>query len=559
VKRLLMSALALAVLLGASTAVRAEDKPAEKRQPVLAVSVSGYDQIHSDLEWLGKLGNNSQLAAQAEAGLKQVLGVENFDGLDKTRPWGLVIETAGEEFGGYGFLPVTDLKRLLKSLEERVGKPKEADKGVQEIDVEGRTMYVKGVDGWAFNSTRPDALANTPKAPVKLLEGLNATYDLGVRVIVKNLPTMTRQTLLLPIQMGMQMGMERQAGETDEQFALRTKMAQDAMEQLSAMINDLDTLVVGLSLDQKGAVGRIEYSVTAVPGTKTAEQFAQAKEQKTQFAGFQQPEAAASIVAASQLGDRDVAQTKLAIETRKSQAVAELEKQGLGDDELKLAKRLINDLVDVIQKTIEGKQWDGGAVLFLDADRLTAVAGSLVADTAKVETLIKDLVNQAAKDQPELAAAIKMNAEQYQGYRFTRIAVPTTQLGQAANLSKFVGDTFEVIIALGEKNVYVSAGRDATKTLKQVIDKSKAEAGKTIPPMTLVVAGKPIARFAEAAVEGDKDKVQAKKIGDLLQKSEAKDQVIATSSPVPNGVQVRVEAQEGILRILGALPTLANP
>jgi hypothetical protein len=553
-----MSALALAVLLGASTAVRAEDKSAEKKQPVLVVSLSGYDQIRSDLEWLGKLGNNSELAAQAEAGLKGILGVENLDGLDKTRPWGLVIETANDEFTGYGFLPVTDLKKLLKTFEERVGEPKEADKGVQEIDVEGRTMFVKGVNGWAFISTSPDALANVPKDPVKLLDGLNTTYDVGVRVIVKNIPQMTRQTLLLPIQMGVQMGMERQPGETDEQFALRNKMAQDAMEQLSAMINDLDTLVVGLALDPKGAVGRFEYSVTAVPGTKTAEQFAQAKAQKTQFAGFQQAEAALSVVAASQLGDRDVAQTKLAIETRKTQAVAELEKQGLGDEEMKLAKRLINDLADVVQKTIEGKQWDGGAVVFLDADRLTVVAGSVVADTAKVEQLIKDLATQAAKDQPELAAAIKMNAEQHQGYRFTRIAVPTSQLGQAADLSKFVGDTLEVIIALGEKNVYVSAGRDAAKTLKQVIDKSRAEAGKTIPPMVMVVAGKPIARFAQAAAEADKDKAQAKKILDLLQKSEAKDQVSVTSSPMPNGVQVRVEAQEGILRILGALPTLTK-
>lgn len=556
-KKLLSWALALALLLGTSNAVRAQDQPAGTMQPVLAVSLSGYDEIRSDLEWLGKLGN-SPLAEMVEVALKMQLGVQDFTGMDKTRPWGLVVQTDGQDFSGYGFIPVTDLKAFLKTLEENVGEPKDSGKGVQEIDIQGRPMYVKGVNGWAFISVAPENLANLPKDPVAVLDGLNKTYDLGIRATIKNIPPVYRQMLLAPLQMGMQMGMERREGETDEQYALRTKMAQEAAEQMSAAINDLDTLSIGVAIDQKKDLGVLEYVVTAVPGTKTAKQMAQTKEQKTQFAGFLQPDAAVSLVAASELGESDVAQAKLAIETRKTEALAELEKQGLGEDELKLAKRLIDDLADVIQKTVETKRWDGGAVVYLAADRLTAVLGSRVAETAKLEKLVKDLVEQAAKDQPELTAAVKMNAEQYQGYAFHRITLPTEQLGQAPNLSKFVGDTLTVILALGKDSAYLAAGRDAAKTLKQVIDQSKAEAGKTIPPMKLVVAGAPVAQFAAAVADDDDARARLEKIADLLQKSSGKDQVITTSTPVPNGVQVRLEAQQGILKVLGALPTLGN-
>ncbi len=212
----------------------------------------------------------------------------------------------------------------------------------------------------------------------------------------------------------------------------------------------------------------------------------------------------------------------------------------------------------MIQKTIEGKRWDGGAVVYLGADRLTAVAGSRVVDAAKLEKLVKDLVEQASKDQPELAAAVKLNAEQYQGYQFHRITVPTDELDQAVDLSKFVGDTLTVILALGEDSVYLAAGRDAAKTLKQVIDQSKAEAGKTIPPMKLVIAGTPLAQFAAAAIDDEDAQARVEKIVDLLQKSAGKDKAIVTSTPVPNGVQVRLEVQQGLLKILGALPTLGR-
>lgn len=556
-KSFLSWALTLPLLLGISGAVGAQDQPAGPPQPVLVVSLSGYEEIRSDLAWIGKLGN-SPLAEMVDLGLKMQLGVQDFDGLDKTRPWGLVVQTDGQNFSGYGFLPVTDLKALLKNFEESIGEPKEAGKGVQEITIQGRPMYVKGVDGWAFISVAPEGLANVPKDPVAALDGLNKTYDLGIRATIKNIPPVYRQMLLAPLQMGMQMGMERREGETDEEYALRAKMAQEAAQQMSMAINDMDTLQIGLAIDQKQEVGALEYIVTAVPGTKLAEQMAQSKEQKTQFAGFLQPDAAVSLVGASELGESNVAQAKLTIETRKAEAVAELEKQGLGEEELKLAKRLIDDLADVIQKTIESKRWDGGAVVYLSADRLTAVAGSRVADTAKLEKLVKDLVDQAAKDQPELQAAVKMNADEHQGYKFHRFTLPTEQLGRAPNLSKFVGDTLTVILALGNDTAYVAGGRDAAKTLKQVIDQSKAEAGKTIPPMKLVVSATPVAQFAAAVAEDEATRAQLEKIVDLLQKGSDKDQVTVTSTTVPNGAQVRLEVQQGILKILGALPTLGN-
>ena len=41
-------------------------------------------------------------------------------------------------------------------------------------------------------------------------------------------------------------------------------MAQEAAQQMSMAINDMDTLQIGLAIDQKQEVGALEYIVTAV-------------------------------------------------------------------------------------------------------------------------------------------------------------------------------------------------------------------------------------------------------------------------------------------------------
>jgi hypothetical protein len=552
--------LAFALLLSPSVAVRAAEQAAPGMKPVLVVGFSGYDELRKDLDWIGKLGGNPTLGAMLETNLKQQLGTQEFAGLDQTRPWGLVVESDGQEFGGYAFLPVTDLGQFLKTFEQQIGKPKDAGDGVKEIDVQGRPMYVKGVGKWAFLSISPDGFSRLPKDPVAQLDGLTKDYDLAMRVIVRNVPPMARQMLLATMQMGMQMGMERQPGESEADHALRTKMAREAIDQMTNTINDLDTLLIGVALDPKAAVGRLDYMVTAVEGTKTAKQMAQPKQQKTQFAGLLQPGAAVTLVAASELTESNVSQAKLTIESRKKYALDELERQGLGPDELKLAKQLINDLTDVIQRTLEGKHWDGGMAAFLGPDRATVVAASRVADAAKLDQLIKDLVQQATKDQPAIAEMIKLNAEEYQGFRFHRANVPTEELGQFPNLPKLVGQSLEVILAIGPEAAYLSVGRDATQTLKQVIDKSKADAGKTIPPMQLTVVGSPIAKLIALIARDDDAKQVANKVATMLEQSDGKDRLTSTTTPVPNGMQVRVELQQGLLKVLGAIPTLAgNP
>ena len=235
-----------------------------------------------------------------------------------------------------------------------------------------------------------------------------------------------------------------------------------------------------------------------------------------------------------------------------TQALEELKNQGLSADELKVASEVLSSLLDVLEKTIETKTVDGGMALLLKPDALTFVAGGAIADGAKLETMLKQLAAEAQKKEPELAKLLTLDAETHQGVRFHTLAIPTEEMDEEI-VTKLFGEHMDVVVGISETGAYLSVGRDAASTLKQVIDQSKAQPDKQIPPMRISLAAGPIAKFAAEMAEDDMAKQMAGMIGVMLEKSGGKDHLILTSKPIPNGAAVRLEVEEGLLKLIGSL------
>jgi hypothetical protein len=521
---------------------------------LVTVSVSGYDQILKDIAFIGQLGGDSALGKEAQAALEQALQTEDLAGLDKTRPWGLVVQTDGQQqFPVFGFVPVTDLKALLKSLQRTVGKADE-EKGVYAIDFRNNRLYVQEKKGWAFIANSTEILTHTPGDPLALLEGLNKSYDLAVQVTFKNIPPLFRMMIMAPLQSGFQMGMDRRPGETDEEYNVRTKVGRQALEQVAQLLGDLDTFVLGIAVDRATATGRLEYSLTALPGTKTAQQMAPASHGplKTRVAGLRQTDAAVTAYYVGELSPADATQI-----SAKQNAVQELEKQGLRDEQVQQAKKLLGQMIDVVKGTVAGRKLDVGVAAWMNAKLLTVVAGSRAVDTAKLDKLLKEVAAQAIKDDPDAAGMIKLDAENYLGFRFHTASVPINELGDLPHLGELLGQSLEIVVAVGEDSVYLAAGRDPVAKLKQVIQQSQAQADKSTGSGEVAVDLAPITKLV-AGVADEGDKPVANKILGILQKSPGKAHLTLTPVPIPGGVQVRIVFEEGLLRLIGAARNLAN-
>jgi hypothetical protein len=355
-----------------------------------------------------------------------------------------------------------------------------------------------------------------------------------------------------------QAGLQQMPGESDEQFAARSKMLQQAMEQMKTTLNDLDALTIGVKLDEATSSVYLEYELTMVPDSPSAKKIAKASGAKTQFAGVLAPDAAATLHATQQLDSADIAQVKGNVAMLRANALAELEKQGLPEEQAKLARQLATDLMDVIEKTLDGGKMDFAASLKMAPKAVTFIAGMQIAEGTKLESVIKQLLEQVAKDNPDAAKLFTLNAEKHEGVRFHVLSAPVSMIEDAdarEKMGSMVGENLTLVIGIAENKLYLAGGRDAAKSLKQAIDRSKAGGEKAIAPFEISVAFGPIARFATTVAEAEQKQVLAM-LGKILEGAEGKDHFKITATPISNGVRVRLEAEEGILKAAGIVPMM---
>ena len=135
--------------------------------------------------------------------LALVTQCKGLAGIDKTRPWGAIVQASGEaDFSGYVFVPVTDFKQALGLLE--LYSTVDPEGGVYKLTPKDgkKVSYVKQQGAWAFFADKPELLAHCDADPVALLGNLKKDYIVGGRIFLANVPEGLREKFLEPTQAG---------------------------------------------------------------------------------------------------------------------------------------------------------------------------------------------------------------------------------------------------------------------------------------------------------------------------------------------------------------------
>jgi hypothetical protein len=552
-KKTLLSLLAVAVLLVAAGAQLINGE----RKPLVAVSFSGYDKLVRDIDAVGSLSDNADLGKGLDFILQMMTGGKGLAGVDTKRPWGAVVLVDGQQFIPYGFIPVTDLKQLFEltkdkpALEEKV----KLEKDVYAVEVkEGQTVYVQQKGKWAFVTDKKENLATLPEKPLDIIGDLPQKYDLAVRVFAQNVPKSYRDQFMSQLQVGADAGLPQQPNESDSQYALRQKAAEQAVQQTIALVNDLEYLTIGLNIESKTARTYLDVELTAVDGSTLAKQLGAWKPTKTNFAGMLAPEAVLASNWAGTISDADVARAKTGLAEVRKTAQDQLENGGVAGDDLKSLMKLVDGVVAVLEKTVESKKSDGGATLFASPDALTLVGGLAIAGGDDLEKVFKDVADNFKTQAAAESVEVKLDSDSYQGVRFHAITVPAKD----ENMQKLVGKKLEIVLGIADDRLLVAAGRDAAKTLKKTIDRLKADAGKDALPIKLTSSVASLVKFAVANEQDEASKAQLLAAAKLLEKAGGKDHVILTLNAVPRGARLRLELEEGLVKVIGQMSQAAG-
>jgi len=536
----------------------AVDVQAGEMKTIGAVAAARYEKLIADISFLGSLAGKPEAGQMVEGMITFLSQGKAVNALDKKQPWGLILQTDGAALLPVMCLPVAkpgDLLDIAKAYGARVA---ETETGIQELQLPNQqTYFVKGQNNWLFISNTAGALAKAPQDPPAILGQLVGDYDLAVRLSLNNMPESWRQLGTAWIQMGMQQGLQKRDDETGEQFAERQKLAELQVEQLTRTLNEVDSITLGWAVDPAQQRTYLDFVYLFLPGSKMAEQVAAYGQSRTNFAGFYQPDAAATLTFSSksdpQVIQQEIAQLEATMRTMREQlnkAIDESDDLANEPETRDALKAAAGEFLDAWETTVKAGEVDGGAALRVASDSLTFVAGVLVQQPSKIESALKKIELAAQKKTDSKSPGVKWNAARHSGVTFHTLTVPVPEDQQAPR--KVFGSELNVAIGVADKAVYLALGRDYLDALKQAIDASAAEPQKAVPPFELAISLGPIMEMAAAqADEGEQRELILAMANVLRNEAPGRDHIRAVGLSIPNGLRCRFEAEEGVLRAIG--------
>jgi len=564
--------LAVAFVLGAAlaapgpseAAAAAPESAAAGSKPVAVVWLAGYAPLMNDISYAGKLANNPDLAVGLEVMLKLATQNRGLDGIDKERPWGIVLSideaklAAGtqrrELLDGYAFVPVSDFGKVRETVELFAGPAKDAGSGVLEVKTPNRPLYLKHAGNWALVSPRAELLANVPADPAPLLEGLCDQYDLAIRLYPANVPESLRRQALGQLKKRAEAELPRKPGESEEEHAGRKLFTEHALAAITQLSEDLEQLTLGAKLDSKSGKALLELTLAAKPGTKLAEQMAGLGSAASELAGLALRGAAIDAHCAWRCSPGGAARLVEIVNALRTQAVEDIERKEPDAEKAKAAKDLVGGLADVAQKTIESGRIDKALSVVLDPAGLRLVAGAYVADGAKLEATLRSALEAVRRDNPGVVEQlVKTDVQKVGDVSLHTLTLPVPY--EAANrdtLVKMIGENIEVVLGIGPTRVFLALGKEPLATLKEAIGRAEAQGSKKVVPAGFSIAAGPVARCV-AELGAGHGRAQAEAIARALDDASGKDHLRWNVTAVDRGLRCRLEVEDGVLRALAAM------
>lgn len=513
--------------------------PAQELKPLAVISIAPVDKLLGDVDYLTNAGG----AADAGRLVTLIIG-PYIDGIDRTKPAGAYVTLDGEKPVAVAFLPTKDLVKIQATLKDQLGEPKDVGNGVQQMG--DAQVFLKLEGGYTFVAQDAAHLATLPKDPAVLLGGLDKTYSISAKFTVKNVPQMYKDQMVDEMKKGFESAPIAEDADP-AQKELQEKVSRNALDQMIRLVNESNEITLGWAVDPASKATYIDVLYTALDGTKLARQMAALKNAKTDFSGFLLPSAAFNALSTSTITDKEeIGQTLALIDGFHAQAIKELEKEELDEDEQEALEDLIDSVVEVISSTVEAGKFDGGAVALADDKSLTFVAGGHIVDAPDLEEALKEAIAFAQKKHPEEfeGKEIMFDSGKHGGVRFHTLKLPVDD----EKAQKAFGEKMDVIIGIGDNTAYVAFGSKALDTLKQVIDQSAADAGKPVLPGQATVALGPILKFVDS-IEPTPITAALLEVAD---KAKGNDRLLMNVSSIPNGEKIRIQLEEGVLQIIGA-------
>ncbi len=454
-------AVSLLVLLLGAPALQAQ-----LPEPVLVVSCPSYNTVMAKLGYLGKLAGQPQLKQQAEGMIALFTQGQGIPGLDKDKPCGAVLFAAGagQQPDFIAFVPVADAGAVAKLFNVPL-QPDPQRQGVLTLPLPqgGQQLYLKSQNGWTWAVSNAQLLDKLPQDPSGWVGTLAKQYDLAVQFRMSAIPQQLRQQITALMQMGLEAGLE---GASQQQ----RQAAQIQLQQVKDLLESLDTLLLGVQIDEEKKLLALDMEVVMSPGSTFGQVLSSIKVVPTRMLPFAPEGSVLRVLASATFGQagQDYALKQLPAIKQMLQTQLEQGKGEFPDEEsYQTVKQLFDQGFDLYTQLIRSGKVDVGMSMENQDGKLFCNFAVHLPQGHKADQLIRSCLELLQGE----GVPVQFNAAAQDGVTYHRISFG----GSDAQLDALFGEDASLVLATGPQGCYLALGPKALEQLQQRVAASRTQ------------------------------------------------------------------------------------
>ncbi|MHB0957942.1 MAG: hypothetical protein ACYC6N_09865 [Pirellulaceae bacterium] len=510
---------------------------ADAAKPIAVLSFASADHLMGDLVYLTQVAGRSDLGA-----LVQLTGTSFVEGLDRTKPLGVLITIEEDEPKGIGFLAVPDLDKTLQALRDKFSfEVDDLGAGIKKLAL-GKGVYFKQQEGWVYVSDHPRHLTNLPADPVAMLGGLEKQYSVALRLYIQNIPQNLRDLGLFQLHAQIDSDTRSAKLEDPEIDGPFLELLQKGLKgSVNVLVNESDQITLGWAVDSQQDQTYFDFQATALPGSSLARQLSELSGNPSTLTGFIMGEAAATLQGTVRISAEHTRHIQALVDYLRKKALKGIDRDPQAPAAM---KEIVNGVLDVLDRTVREGKTEIGASVVLAPKSFQFVAALRVADGRALADAFQKLFD-LARQQPDVPE-VKFYADKHRDVDFHTLTVPVSE--RDADTRQVLGEELDVVIGTGPQCLYFALGEAGDELLKQAIDKSVEAGEQTVLPAQLSVAVKPLTAFLSSL---DATAEKPRKMAEIIAAARGGDEISLTATPVEHGIGFRLQIEAGVLEMLG--------
>jgi hypothetical protein len=534
---LVTAAMSVAMFASVLSPVRAQQATA----PFATVVIAPVGQTMKDVSWLLTAVNFPEIS-----GFVEIMGESYTNGLDKSRPLGVLVSMDNGMPSPLVCIPSKDHKVFFEALEQAGMSADDLGDGLYEFSVGPQLVVAKVANGWIYVGQSEDAVENTPKNPGEMfsIRDLDKRYSLAIRLDLKELPENMKDAAIENLRSGFENAMEQQsAGQSEEQQAMAKEMGEVQMAQLEELINSTQELIVGFAIDRQKQQISLDGALQYAAGSKLAKQMESQGKLKSDYTGLVLPGSSVEFrVTSLATNEDDKKIAKQSFRNSMKQAESQLENSNAPEPIATAVKKFLRGFGEVFEKTIDEGVIDAASSVSVADDTLRILSGARVADGRKVEKEVKDLIGALPKSND---VTVDFDFAKHNGFNLHRVNAKIPSGNEEAQAA--FGDSVQVFVATGEKSVIFCLDPTGEAGVKAAIDAMAAKKAVEVSPFTGIVRVASLLGFAQTI----KPNPILENVIQAFSQFKDKDTVSINSTILPRGMITRVTIDEGVLKSIG--------